>query len=89
MAQAFRSGLWVKDEGSFVNVARVLYDATLQGVRIYEFDDQYRLRSISQAREGKYVRESLWRLKNVVQTRFDDAHTSVATYWRSWTGVRC
>ncbi|HXX12645.1 MAG TPA: LptF/LptG family permease, partial [Burkholderiales bacterium] len=42
VAQTFRSGLWVKDEESFVNVARVLYDATLQDVRIYEFDDQYR-----------------------------------------------
>jgi lipopolysaccharide export system permease protein len=87
VAQAFRSGLWVKDEGAFVNVARVLYDATLQDVRIYSFDDQYRLRSISQAREGKFVHENLWILKNVVQTRFEEDHTSVATYatldWRS------
>jgi lipopolysaccharide export system permease protein len=80
VAQAFRSGLWVKDEGAFVNVARVLYDATLQDVRIYNFDDQYHLRSISQAREGKFVHENLWILKNVVQTRFEDDHTSVANY---------
>jgi lipopolysaccharide export system permease protein len=78
VAQAFRSGLWVKDDTSFVNVARVLYDATLQDVRIYEFDDQYHLRTISQAREAKYVRENLWRLRDVVQTRFENAHTSVA-----------
>jgi lipopolysaccharide export system permease protein len=78
VAQAFRSGLWVKDEESFVNVARVLYDATLQDVRIYEFDDQYRLRTISQAREGKYLHSNLWRLTDVVQTRFEDGHTSVA-----------
>ena len=80
VAQAFRSGLWVKDEGAFVNVARVLYDATLQDVRIYNFDEQYRLRSISQAREGKFVHENLWILKNVVQTRFEADHTSVASY---------
>ena len=87
VAQAFRSGLWVKDEGAFVNVARVLYDATLQDVRIYNFDDKYRLRSISQAREGKFVHENLWILKDVVQTRFEEDHTSVASYatldWRS------
>jgi lipopolysaccharide export system permease protein len=77
VAQAFRSGLWVKDEESFVNVGRVLYDATLQDVRIYEFDEQYRLRTISQAREGKYLRSNLWRLTDVVQTRFGDGHTSV------------
>jgi lipopolysaccharide export system permease protein len=87
VAQAFRSGLWVKDDESFVNVARVLYDATLQDVRIYQFDDQYRLRVISQAREGRYVRENLWRLKEVVQTRFENSHISVARVaeqdWRS------
>lgn len=87
VAQAFRSGLWVKDEGSFVNVARVLYDATLQEVRIYSFDDQYRLRTISAAREGKFVRENLWVLKDVVQTKFEEDRTSVASYasldWRS------
>ena len=87
VAQAFRSGLWVKDETAFVNVARVLYDATLQDVRIYNFDDQYRLRSISQAREGKFVHENLWILKNVVQTKFEENRTSVAAYatleWRS------
>ena len=53
----------MKDDDSFVNVARVLYDATLQDVRIYQFDEQYRLRTISQAREGKYVRENLWTLE--------------------------
>jgi lipopolysaccharide export system permease protein len=87
VAQAFRSGLWVKDDESFVNVARVLYDATLQDVRIYQFDDQYRLRVISQAREGRYVRENLWRLKDVVQTSFENSHISVARIaeqdWRS------
>jgi lipopolysaccharide export system permease protein len=87
VAQAFRSGLWVKDDESFVNVARVLYDATLQDVRIYQFDDQYRLRVISQAREGRYVRENLWRLKDVVQTRFESSRISVARVaeqdWRS------
>lgn len=77
VAQAFRSGLWVKDDESFVNVARVLYDATLQEVRIYRFDDQYRLRTISRAREARYVRENLWRLKDVVQTHFEEDHTSV------------
>jgi len=87
VAQAFRSGLWVKDDESFVNVARVLYDATLQDVRIYQFDDQYRLRVISQAREARYVRENLWRLKEVVQTSFENSHISVARIaekdWRS------
>ena len=77
VAQAFRSGLWVKDDESFVNVARVLYDATLQDVRIYRFDDQYRLHSISQAREAKHLRENVWRLKDVLQTHFEEGRTSI------------
>jgi lipopolysaccharide export system permease protein len=87
VAQQFRSGLWVKDDQSFVNVARVLPDATLQDIKIYEFDQDYRLRSISQARQGKHLHDNLWRLDDVVQTHFDDAHTSVTALptmqWRS------
>ncbi|PWT72172.1 MAG: LPS export ABC transporter permease LptG [Proteobacteria bacterium] len=77
VAQAFRSGLWVKDDDSFVNVSRVLYDATLQDIRIYRFDDQYRLRSISQAREAKFVRENGWQLRDVMLTHFEETRTSV------------
>jgi lipopolysaccharide export system permease protein len=87
VAQSFRSGLWVKDDQSFVNVVRVLHDATLQDIKIYEFDEHYRLRSISLARQGKYLRENLWQLEDVLQTRFEDNGTSVtrmpATQWRS------
>ena len=87
VAHAFRSSVWVKDEGAFVNVARVLHDAMLQEVRIYDFDDQYRLRTISRARSGAHIRDNLWQLKDVVQTRFEESRTSVANYavldWRS------
>lgn len=80
VAQSFRSGLWVKDDQSFVNVVRVLHDATLQDVRIYEFDDTYRLRTISLAVEGKHLKDNLWELKDVVRTSFEENSTSV-----SWT----
>lgn len=71
VGQEFRSGLWVKDEGTFVNVQSVLPDTRLRGVRIYEFDPNYVLRSISEAAEGEYMPPGQWRLKNVVQTRFE------------------
>jgi lipopolysaccharide export system permease protein len=87
VAQSFRSGLWVKDDQSFVNVVRVLHDATLQDVKIYEFDEAYRLRSISLARQGRYVKDNLWQLDDVVQTHFEESGTSVtrtpSTQWRS------
>jgi lipopolysaccharide export system permease protein len=77
VASSFRSGLWVKDENSFVNVGRVLADATLQDIRIYRFDSDYRLLTISQAHRGTYVRDNLWRLEGIVLTRFEPDRTSV------------
>jgi lipopolysaccharide export system permease protein len=72
VAQEFRSGLWIKDDKSFINVVEVLPDGTLRGVRIYEFDGEYRLRSISFAKTGIYQNERRWLLRDVIQTRFED-----------------
>jgi lipopolysaccharide export system permease protein len=71
VATQFRSGLWVKDERSFVNIEEVLPDTTLRGVRIYTFDAATRLASIRFADQGQYVGPAGWRLRNVVETRFD------------------
>jgi lipopolysaccharide export system permease protein len=77
VAQEFRSGLWVKDDKSFVNFVEVLPDSTLRGVRIYEFDDKARLLSVSYAQRGLYVSGRHWLLQDVAQTRFEDMKTSV------------
>lgn len=88
VAQEFRSGLWIKDDRSFINVIEVLPDATLQGVRIYEFDDEYRLRSISYARRGAYQSDRRWLLREVTQTRFEGMKTSVQDITEaSWQSV--
>lgn len=78
VASSFRSGLWVKDDDSFVNVARVLHDSTLQDIRVYRFDADYRLLTISQARRGSYQHDNLWQLDDVVLTRFEADGTSVS-----------
>jgi lipopolysaccharide export system permease protein len=87
VAQQFRSGLWVKDEGSFINVQQVLADATLLGVRIFEFDKDFRLRSMSHAARGTYQGPDSWQLEDVRQTRFEDGRAVAATLpgmeWRS------
>lgn len=67
----FRSGVWVKDEGSFVNVKTVLPDTTLQNVSIYEFDERFLLRGITAAQRAIYVKEGKWQLEGVTQTYFD------------------
>jgi lipopolysaccharide export system permease protein len=77
VAQEFRSGLWIKDDRNFINIVQVQPDGTLRGVRIYEFDDQSRLLSVSYARRGTYRGDRQWLLQRVTQTRFEDMRTTV------------
>ncbi len=87
VGQEFRSGLWVKDERSFVNVREVLPDTSLRGIRIYEFDADHQLHSISEAAEGEYLPPQRWRLTGVVQTVFENGIAKVVRLpelaWRS------
>jgi len=88
VAQEFRSGLWIKDERSFINVIEVLRDTSLRGVRIYDFDEQYRLRSISFARRGAYQSDRRWLLYDVERTNFDGVQTAVQKLPQaSWNSV--
>lgn len=79
-----RSGAWARDivrnaDGSvaamrFVNVRVVRPDTTTALWRIFEFDAQFRLRSIATAEEGQYLppaggARGAWLLRNVVETR--------------------
>ncbi|MDA1117749.1 MAG: LPS export ABC transporter permease LptG [Proteobacteria bacterium] len=68
--QDLRSGLWFKDERSFINVREAREAHRLSGVRIYEFDAGYRLQSITSAATGEHRDQGSWRLREVVQTRF-------------------
>jgi lipopolysaccharide export system permease protein len=87
VGQEFRSGLWVKDGMSFINVRTVLPDSRLEGVRIYEFDADHVLRSISEAKEGAYLPPDKWLLKDVAQTVFEREHARTGrlpeAVWRS------
>ncbi|MFW5432480.1 MAG: LPS export ABC transporter permease LptG [Methylophilaceae bacterium] len=69
VAQEFKSGLWIKDSKSFVNVENVLPDATLLNINIYEFDENFKLRTISNAKRASYI-EDRWTLNEVTQTKF-------------------
>jgi lipopolysaccharide export system permease protein len=71
VAREFRSGFWVKDDRSFVNIQDVTPDTELLNIRIYEFDRSYRLAAISRAEKGTYAGPNEWRLSNVELTRFE------------------
>src|SRR5215203_1161828 len=75
----FRSGIWVRDvvrdpSGGvatfrFINVRQVSPESETSGWRVFEFDRDYKLRSIMTAETGHYDDKRGWTLSNVVQTR--------------------
>lgn len=74
-----RSGIWVRDvvpgapldqRMRFVNVQRVRNDGEVDGWRIFSFDRSLRLRSITTAVRGQYLRGQGWMLTGVVETRY-------------------
>jgi lipopolysaccharide export system permease protein len=97
VSQEFRSGFWTKDlirenglkgdviGSRFLNVGEMRTDGQLQQVKVYEFDQDFRLRTILLAQTARYEGPNQWRLSDVVETRFagiagdQNAVPSVAT----------
>jgi len=87
VATQFRSGIWVKDKGSFINVREMMPDNSLRDLRIYDFDDEHRLRRISTAKKAVYLQDHQWQLTEVERTLFGKNGVEVqhepSTYWDS------
>ena len=88
VAQEFRSGFWVKDGLSFVNIQTVTLDTTLLNMRIYDFDRTYRLASISLAKSAGYdSATNRWVMQDVEKTTFDGDRARMdrldIAYWNS------
>ncbi|WP_374357103.1 LPS export ABC transporter permease LptG [Chitinimonas sp.] len=67
-----RSGVWLKDDNSFVNVRQILPDQTLRHVNVYQFDANRRLNYYGYAEHGYWQPASRnWLLSNITLTRFD------------------
>jgi lipopolysaccharide export system permease protein len=83
-SQEFRSGQWTKDlirsngvDGEvigsrFLNV-RDLHKDELNGIKVYEFDRDFHLVSMTTAARAEYRGANVWRLIDVVETRFANA----------------
>lgn len=86
IVQDFKSGLWVKDGNSFVNIEEILPDSTLLNVHIYEFDQEFRLKTNNNAKSGQFA-DDQWNLKEVTQTHFNkdtnDIKQLETATWRS------
>lgn len=76
----YRSGLWVKDavkepsgaalRTRFVNIGELAPDASMRGLRVFEFDRELRLVEILEARAGRFSPPGAWRLEEVERTVF-------------------
>jgi len=73
----FRSGVWVKDERSFVNVKNLMPDTSLSNIDIYQFDETYHLQSITSAKRANFIDAGRWQLQDVLETRFSKEGTSI------------
>ncbi|PSB92249.1 LPS export ABC transporter permease LptG [Candidatus Pandoraea novymonadis] len=75
----FRSGIWVKDSFEqdqkrvtrFINIGTLNADSTINNVRIYEFDNDFRLESIRFTAKGRFEPPNIWCLYDVSETRFE------------------
>ncbi|WP_338848400.1 LPS export ABC transporter permease LptG [Massilia sp. W12] len=82
----FRSGIWTKDiikdkdgkaQGTrFLNVRESRPDGQLLGLKLYEFDHEFRLMAQISADSARYQGQHTWRLQNVTETRFEAAARS-------------
>ena len=65
-------GLWMRDESSYISIGEVLPDLTLLNVKIFEFDQDTKLRHLSRAKQGTYDDGTKrWVLNNLNRTLID------------------
>jgi lipopolysaccharide export system permease protein len=81
----FRSGMWSKDVvhadgvkgpviGSrFFNARQIRPDGQLVDLRLYEFDNSMRMRSLITAASATFAGNQTWRLADVTETRFSNS----------------
>jgi lipopolysaccharide export system permease protein len=66
-----RSGFWIRDGNSFINIRRVLENTEMREVYIYEFDDEHRLRVATHADKARYE-DKKWQLEGIVQSHLSE-----------------
>ena len=88
VAQQFRSGLWVKDRNTFINVREVMPDNTLRDVEIYGFEPDGRLGWIRAAAQASWRSDRTWDMQQVMETHFDaDGIHAVRSAHQKWQSV--
>jgi lipopolysaccharide export system permease protein len=69
-------GFWSRDGQSFINIRKILPGDKVEGIYIYEFDDDDKLRTSTFASRAEYKDEH-WVLEDIRQTEISDEGVSV------------
>lgn len=79
-----KTGVWLRDDNTYVNIAEVLPNLNLLGIKIFEFDSLKHLRFLSIADEGEF-QNGRWLLKGLHRTMIDEDRSAAdevnAAYW--------
>lgn len=79
-------GFWTRDGNHFNHIQRIHRDGRFEGIKIYEFDNNHRLRIVTHAKEARYQNND-WLLFDVVQSSLDEDGVEVRAVerakWRS------
>jgi lipopolysaccharide export system permease protein len=90
ISQEFRTGLWTKDVirqngltgdsigTRFLNVKDVSPQGQLRGVRLFEFDREFRMTSMVTAAHADYRGDNIWQLSDVTETAFSVNVTDIS-----------
>lgn len=99
VASEFRSGLWTKDViksqglngdvvGSrFFNVRNIGTDGQLKGVKLYEFDNDFRMTALITAANADYRGAHTWLLHDVTETAFSNTAFDIEHYSNNTKGM--
>lgn len=78
------TGLWLRDDNTYVNIGEVLPNLNLLRIKIFEFDNANFLRFLSTAEQGEY-QQNRWLLKGLKRTMIDEESSAAdkvtAAYW--------
>lgn len=83
-----RDGVWARDGNNFIYIARVNGDDELNGVSIWQFDQNKKLNDILVSKTVRYEEGHRWMMKNVQITKMDNdvqlSKTTIPNYeWQT------
>lgn len=72
-----KSSGWVKNDNRLINIGALKTDGRAEDIKVYQYDNQYKLQESLYAGSGVYKSEGVWELDSVRLTKFTPEKTRV------------